>query len=66
MIGENDRVTHEKPVEFEVVSKDGIKSPMKFKTVGEAAEFAKWAFPDQEQDEDHTGKGWDIQVAGAK
>ena len=49
---------------FELIDKDG-------NVVGQdpSAEFladvAKIRWPDQEQDEDRTGKGWDIQVVGA-
>jgi hypothetical protein len=37
-----------------------------FNTAGNAAAMAKHLWPDQEQDPDRTGNGWDIQIAGAK
>ena len=53
------------PTRYEVVNNMGIVSPMKFDTIGEAVKFAEYAFPNQEQDEDRSGAGWDIQIAGA-
>ncbi len=50
---------------YEVVYWNGITSDAKFGSAIEAAEFAKHVFPDQEQDEERSGKGWDIQVVGA-
>lgn len=50
---------------FELVSKDGHVVPIKFTTAQAAAEYAKAAWPDQEQDEDRTGAGWDVQVVGS-
>ena len=52
-----------RPVHFELVSYRGeIFGP--FVSAREAAEVAKAKWPHQEQDEDRTGAGWDIQIAG--
>lgn len=51
------------PVRFELVSYRGeIFGP--YPTAQAAAEAAKAKWPDQEQDEDRTGKGWDVQTVG--
>ncbi|MCA6114272.1 hypothetical protein J6524_04925 [Bradyrhizobium sp. WSM 1738] len=42
----------------------GVHGP--FKNLERAAAFARSRWPDQEQDEDRTGKGWDIQIVGAR
>ncbi len=34
-----------------------------FDTAQEAGEFAKDAWPDQEQDEDRSGRGWDVEIS---
>lgn len=65
MIEEN-REVHNGKTLFEVVSRRGNISERKFASAQAAAEYAKECFPDQEQDEDRTGKGWDIQVVGAE
>ncbi len=49
---------------YELVRADGVVSPMKFDTAAQAVEAAGYLWPDQEQDEDRTGKGWDVQVIG--
>lgn len=65
------------PVQYELIDKDGNKiiltSPdgkvlrhLTFDTAVTAAEWAKKWWPDQEQDEYRTGKGWDISVVGAE
>lgn len=51
------------PVRYELIGKDGFVEGS-FSTVAAAMEAAKRWWPDQEQDEDRTGKGWDVQVAG--
>lgn len=51
-----------RPVRYELVRKDGVVSPMKFDTAAQAAQAASYLWPDQEQDEDRTGNGWDIQA----
>lgn len=53
-----------RPVRYEIVRADGVLSPIKFDTAADAVQAAKLWFPDQEQDEDRTGAGWDIQIAG--
>ena len=50
-------------VQFEIVSYRGeVYGP--YKSAGDAVRAAKEKWPHQSQDEDRTGKGWDIQVAG--
>lgn len=51
------------PVRWELIGSMG-ELVGTFDTATEAAEYAAKRFPDQEQDEDHTGKGWDVQVIG--
>lgn len=51
-----------RPVRYELIDKDGSL----VNTAGSAAFLAQQAarlWPDQEQDPDRTGKGWDIQIA---
>jgi hypothetical protein len=51
------------PVPYEVVDYRGkIHGP--FRSVIEAFAYADAKWPDQEQDEDRTGQGWDVQVVG--
>lgn len=53
------------PVLYELIDKDG-------KVIGTdssaafLADMAKIKWPDQEQDPDRTGAGWDVQVVGLK
>ncbi len=61
MIEEKTKVTH--AARYELIDKDGISFGC-YQTAIAAADAAKWIWPDQEQDEDRTGAGWDIQVAG--
>lgn len=50
---------------FELVSYRGeIFGP--YASAQEAAAAAKEKWPDQEQDPERTGKGWDVQIAGVK
>lgn len=53
------------PVRYELISKIGVPHGT-FPSAELAALRALTLWPDQEQDPDRTGKGWDIQVAGAK
>lgn len=53
-------VTVELP-KYELIDKDG-KVVSEYLSAEAAAKVASWMFPDQEQDPDRTGKGWDIQV----
>lgn len=46
---------------FELIDKDG-NTWGQYSSAQEAATFAKSFWPDQEQDPDRTGAGWDIQV----
>lgn len=50
------------PVRYVVVSRLGFVSPTRFATAQGAAEYAMRIFPDQSQDEDRAGKGWDIEA----
>jgi len=47
---------------FELIDKDGNAYRTKFASTREAVYAASLLWPDQEQDPDRTGKGWDIQV----
>ena len=58
-------MTEKRPVRYELIDKDGNSAGL-FMTAQMAAEYAAAKWPDQEQDEDRTGAGWDIQIAGAK
>lgn len=58
-------MSEKQPVLYEIVAKDGIVHGP-FESAKEAAEYAKHEWPDQEQDPERTGKGFDIQVVGAK
>lgn len=50
--------------QYEVIDKDGqVHGP--FHGIIQANAYCQEKWPDQEQDEDRTGKGWDIQVVGA-
>ena len=53
------------PVRYELIDKDGHPRGPHFETARECAELAARIYPDQEQDPDRTGKGWDIQVSRA-
>lgn len=55
-----------RPVLYVIVSRLGNISPIKFTSMQTAAEYARELWPDQEQDPDRTGKGWDIQVVGVE
>lgn len=53
------------PVRYELIDKDGrvVASADKVTQLAEAAELY---LPNQAQDEDRTGAGWDIQIQGAQ
>jgi hypothetical protein len=53
------------PVRYELIDKDG-KVAARHSSAAWLADRAKEFWPDQEQDEDRTGKGWDVQVAGCE
>lgn len=53
------------PVRYELIDKNG-RIVGSFNTANSAGEYAKRTWPDQEQDEDRTGKGWDVQVVGCE
>lgn len=56
-----------RPVRFEVVGpRGGVCYQRSFATAQAAAAFAKECWPDLEQDEDRTGKGWDVQAIQPK
>lgn len=50
---------------YELVRRDGSIYPAVFEKAWDAAACARGLWPDQEQDEERSGKGWDIQVVGA-
>ncbi len=56
---------------YEIIDKAGIPITLKsgghgtFATAVQAVEYARYLWPDQSQDEERSGKGWDIQVVGA-
>ena len=58
-------MSEKQPVRYELIDKNGEKYGP-FDTQIFAAIFAEQLFPDQHQDEDRTGAGWDIQIQGAK
>lgn len=49
---------------YQIVRANGEVLTAKFTSARQAAEQAKRLWPDQEQDPDRTGKGWDIQLVG--
>lgn len=51
------------PVRYELIDKDGNVA-MISGDVANLALYAAHKWPDQEQDEDRTGQGWDVQVVG--
>lgn len=50
-------------VRYDLIDKDG-KIVGAFDTAGDAAACARVRYPHQEQDEDRSGRGWDIQIQG--
>ena len=53
------------PTRYELIDKDGRPVLGTFDNAIDAATVAKMRWPDQSQDEERSGKGWDIQVVGA-
>lgn len=51
--------------QYELIDKDGFTCGW-YGTAEQAAKFAKGFWPDQEQDPDRSGVGWDVQVVGCK
>jgi hypothetical protein len=53
------------PVRYELIDSTGfVRGP--FKSAADAMSYATKRWPDQTQDPDRTGRGWDVQVVGAK
>ena len=52
------------PVRYELIDKDG-KHVCESSSIVTLERLARHHFPDQEQDEDRTGKGWDVQLIGS-
>ncbi len=52
-----------KPVRYELIDKDGHSITTSV-SVASLASLAGCLWPDQTQDEERSGKGWDIQVVG--
>jgi len=50
---------------YELIDKDGNSAGI-FDRVFDAGWYAVSRWPDQEQDEDRTGKGWDVQCVGCE
>lgn len=50
---------------YELIDKDGNIQPGFYADAYHAAACARALWPDQEQDEERTGNGWDVQVVGA-
>lgn len=63
MIEEKTKVTNR--TRYELVDKDGRKHGP-FDNIWAVHHYAALHFPDQEQDEDCTGAGWDVQVEGCE
>ena len=57
-------MSEKQPVRYELIDKEG-NVVGEFSSAFNAAEHAKFRWPDQHQDEDRTGAGWDVQVAGS-
>ena len=53
------------PVHYELIDKDGNRVSLHY-TAFDAAQEAGRRWPDQEQDPERTGKGWDIQIVGVE
>jgi len=58
-------MSEKQPVRYELIRADG-KSVATNADAQYLAALAGRLWPDQHQDEDRTGAGWDIQIAGAK
>ncbi len=58
----NELRTHMAKKRYQLIDKNGRKI-RSFDTAQEAGEFAKDAWPDQEQDEDRSGRGWDVEIS---
>lgn len=58
-------MSENKPVEFEIISYRG-ETFGPYPSIAAAREAALMKWPDQSQDPDRTGSGWDVQVAGIK
>lgn len=62
MKDKSDFECHPHPARYELIDKWG-RERGQFRTAQAAADWAAHLFPDQEQDPDRTGKGWNVQVA---
>ena len=60
-----DSVTDALPARYELIDKDGNWAA-EFSTADFCAVYAKSLWPDQKQDPERTGKGWDVQVVGPR
>lgn len=54
-------VTEGLPARYRLIDKDGRADSRTFESATQLAEWAHHLWPDQEQDEDRSGKGWDIE-----
>lgn len=57
-------MTEKSHVRYELIDKEGRKHGPLY-TMEQARTYAALYFPDQEQDPDRSGKGWDVQVCGS-
>ena len=52
----------EPPHRYRLIDKDGRADSRTFESATQVAEWAHHLWPDQEQDETRSGKGWDVEV----
>jgi hypothetical protein len=64
--GTNGHSVTEALPKYELIDRLGRRHVETFDSATSAAACARQIYPDQEQDPDRTGKGWDIQVVGAE
>lgn len=50
---------------YELIDRHGRRHVETFDSTLAAAACAKIIYPNERQDEDRTGRGWDIQIAGS-
>ena len=54
------------PNRYELIDKDGHTDGRRFESAAQLAEWARFLWPEQEQDPERTGKGWDISIVRAE
>lgn len=60
---ERNREMHNRPTRYELIDKDGNVVATNVSAI-HLGFVAGQLWPDQEQDEERSGKGWDVQVVG--